>query len=116
MGSIELLVEEVKQVKDFRKARGQRYKLYNLLAIIILAVISGADDFVAIAAFCKGKKSFLIAHGLLDGKNTLHMTYFGTFFSISTEKVLRNYWQLGFKELLSKRNWAMNPCLCRHKK
>jgi len=68
MGSIELLVEEVKQVKDFRKARGQRYKLYNLLAIIILAVISGADDFVAIAAFCKGKKSFLIAHGLIDGK------------------------------------------------
>lgn len=68
MGSIQLLVEEVKQIQDFRKARGQRYKLYNLLAIMILAVISGADDFVATATYCKGKKSFLIAQGLLDGK------------------------------------------------
>ena len=68
MENIQLLVEEVKQVKDFRKARGQRYKLYNLLTIMILAVISGADDFVAAAAYCKGKKNFLIAHGLLDGK------------------------------------------------
>ena len=67
MESIELLVQEVKKIKDTRKARGQRYRLYNLLALIILSVISGADDYVAISAYCKSKKAFLIKHGLLDG-------------------------------------------------
>ena len=34
---------------------------------MILSVISGADDYVAISEFCKSKKAFLIRHGLLDG-------------------------------------------------
>ena len=69
MESIELLVQEVKKIKDTRKARGQRYRLYNLLALIILSVISGADDYVAISAYCKSKKAFLLKHGLIDGNH-----------------------------------------------
>ena len=68
MGTIELLVQEVKQIKDYRKARGQRYRLYNLLTIIVLSIIAGADDYVAISEYCKSKKEFLLKHGLLDGR------------------------------------------------
>lgn len=68
MENIELLVAEVKQIKDFRHPQGMRYKLYNLLSIFILAVIAGADDYVAISAYAKSKKDFLLKHGLLDGK------------------------------------------------
>jgi len=67
MSGIELLVAEVKQIQDWRKARGQRYKLFNLLAITVLAIIAGADDYVALSAYCKSKKDFLIKQGLLDG-------------------------------------------------
>ena len=69
MLGIDLLVTELKQIEDWRKARGQRYKLFNLLAIVILAVIAGADDYVALSAYCKSKKTFLVSQGLLDGKN-----------------------------------------------
>lgn len=66
--TIELLVAQVKEIKDFRKPQGTRYKLYNLLAIFTLAVIAGADDYVAISAYAKSKKDFLLKHHLLDGK------------------------------------------------
>jgi len=66
MKNIELLVTEVKQIKDYRKKRGQRYRLYNLLTISILAILAGADDYVALSQYCKSKKEFLIKHGLLD--------------------------------------------------
>lgn len=68
MESIQLLVSEVKKIKDHRKNRGQRYRLYNLLSIIILSVISGADDYVAISEYCKSKKDFLLKHDLIDGR------------------------------------------------
>ena len=69
MHSIQLLIEEVKQIKDYRKPRGQRYRLHNLLSIIILSVIAGADDYVAISEYCKSKKDFLLKHNLIDGIN-----------------------------------------------
>lgn len=69
MCSIQLLVQEVKQIRDNRKSRGQRYRLYNLLSIVILSVIAGADDYVAISEYCKSKKDFLLKHNLIDGNN-----------------------------------------------
>lgn len=69
MNSIELLVSEVKQIKDWRKPQGKRYKLHDILAITVLAIIAGADDYVAFSSYCESKKAFLIAQNLLDGKN-----------------------------------------------
>lgn len=69
MRGIDLLIAEVKQIDDWRKSRGKRYKLFNLLAITILGIIAGADDYVALSAYCKSKKHFLISHNLLDGKH-----------------------------------------------
>lgn len=66
MNGIEILILETSKIKDFRKARGQRYKLHNLLSIFILSIIAGADDFVAVETFVKSKKDFLLKHGLIE--------------------------------------------------
>lgn len=65
MNGIDILKLETSKIKDFRKSRGQRYKLYNLLSIFILSIIAGADDFVAIETFAKSKKDFLLKHNLI---------------------------------------------------
>lgn len=64
MESIQLLVQEAKQIEDHRKARGRRYNLHNLLAIVILSVIAGTDDYAAIAEYCRSNKDFLLKHKL----------------------------------------------------
>lgn len=66
MSGIDLLVSELASIPDFRKARGQRYRLYNLLSIFILAVIAGADDFVGISTFASSKRAFLAKHKLIE--------------------------------------------------
>ena len=66
MSGIKLLVLETRKIQDFRKNRGRRYELHNLLSIFILAVIAGADDFVAIATFASSKKDFLTKHDLIQ--------------------------------------------------
>ncbi len=66
MSGIKLLVLETRKIQDFRKNRGRRYELHNLLFIFILAVIAGADDFVAIATFASSKKDFLTKHDLIQ--------------------------------------------------
>lgn len=58
----------MKEVPDFRKARGRRYELYKLLTISVLAIVAGADDFEAMAAFVERKAPFLREIGLLDDK------------------------------------------------
>lgn len=67
MANISKLVNKVQEIPDFRSPRGQRYRLYNLLSISILAVIAGADDFEAISEFAKMRAEFLKRHRLLDG-------------------------------------------------
>lgn len=66
MNGIEILILETSKIKDFRKSRGQRYKLHNLLSIFILSIIAGADDFVAVETFVKSKKDFLLKHDLIQ--------------------------------------------------
>ncbi len=58
----------MEQIPDFRKRRGRRYNLHNLLVISILAFLSGADDFEGIAAFAKRKQVFLSIEGLLEAE------------------------------------------------
>lgn len=70
MCNIELLTENLRTITDFRKPQGQRYKLHNLLTIMVLAILSGSDDFESMALFCIKKVDFLCERGLLDGKNS----------------------------------------------
>ena len=68
MVNIPVLLLHLQEIQDFRKKRGQRYSLYNILCISILAVFSGADDFEAMAAFTKEKEEFLQKHQLISEK------------------------------------------------
>lgn len=70
MTNISIFVEQMKRVPDFRKPQGQRYKLHNLLTMMVLAMLSGADDFEAMAAFCKEKQAFLMENELVKGDKT----------------------------------------------
>ena len=49
MQNIELFTETIKSITDFRKPQGQRYRLHNLLTIMVLAMLSGCDDFESMA-------------------------------------------------------------------
>ena len=69
MKNIELFTESIKSITDFRKPQGQRYRLYNLLIIMVLSMLSGCDDFESMALYCQKKANFLVERGLLDGKN-----------------------------------------------
>ena len=69
MQNIELFTENLKSIPDFRKPQGQRYKLHNILTIMVLAIISGCDDFESMSLYCVKKREFLQSQGLLDSKN-----------------------------------------------
>lgn len=69
MQNIEVFTEELKSITDFRKPQGQRYKLHNLLTIMVISMLSGCDDFESMSLYCKKKVDFLKEHHLLDGKN-----------------------------------------------
>lgn len=73
----------MEQIPDFRKRRGRRYNLHNLLIVSILAFLSGADDFEGIAAFAKRKKVFLSGEGLLaEGRLPSHDLFRWVFMSL----------------------------------
>lgn len=69
MTNIELILSDFKQIIDPRKAQGKRYQLHNILTIMVLSMLSGCDNFEAMALFCHQKSDFLIENNLLDGKN-----------------------------------------------
>lgn len=69
MTNIEFIISDFKQINDPRKGQGKRYKLHNILTIMVLSMLSGCDDFEAMALFCKEKSDLLIKNELLDGKN-----------------------------------------------
>lgn len=56
---ITTLIENFKSVPDFRKKQGLQFKLEELLAVSMLAFLSGAEDFTGIAEYCKEKEVFL---------------------------------------------------------
>lgn len=68
MTNIDVFKDSLKSIPDWRKPQGKRYELHNLLTIMVLAMLSGSDDFESMALYCKEKAAFLQSHHLLDGK------------------------------------------------
>ena len=69
MTNIEVFKTELAKIKDFRKPQGKRYQLHNILTLMVLGILSGCDDYEAMALFCRTKAEFLRSHGLMDEKN-----------------------------------------------
>lgn len=54
------LINKLKEVKDFRKNQGRRHELWVVLAIIILALLTGKASYKEIADFSKAEEKKLI--------------------------------------------------------
>ena len=66
------LKESFHGVSDFRKPQGKRFLLNELLALSIIAMLCGAEDFTGMAEFCKEKESFLRRFFKLSTKTPSH--------------------------------------------
>ena len=54
------LINKLKEVKDFRNSQGRRHELWVVLAIIILALLTGKVSYKEIASFSKNEEQKLI--------------------------------------------------------
>ncbi|MGK7927253.1 MAG: transposase family protein [Spirulina sp.] len=54
------IIEGFKKIKDFRKKRGKRHKLWVVLAIIFLGLMAGNVNYQQIARFSQNEKDNLI--------------------------------------------------------
>ena len=73
-------------IKDPRVNRCKKHKLIDILFMTLSAVICGADNWVAIEAFCKAKKAWLT--DVLKLKNGIpsHDTFGNVFAMLDTEQ------------------------------
>lgn len=62
------LIETLCQVKDFRKARGQRYPLWLVLLLVIMGTISGCTGYGALEEFAHRHHQALVARLSLPSK------------------------------------------------
>ncbi|MBD1867245.1 ISAs1 family transposase [Cyanobacteria bacterium FACHB-471] len=55
------LIETLKQVEDFRSARGKRYPLWVVLLLVILGMMSQAQGYLSLESFATRHKDAVIA-------------------------------------------------------
>lgn len=84
-------LEVFRDLPDPRSNRNQRYKLFDILAISICAVLSGANDWVNIASFARKKERWL--HTFLELPNGLpsHDTFDRVFRLIDPDEFERRF-------------------------
>ena len=75
-------------ITDFRKKKGMRYRLVDLLFSAFVAVLCGADDFEAMAMFCRHKKEFLSKFCAFGEKTPSHDTFRQLFASLDNRVFL----------------------------
>lgn len=54
------LIEQLNQIKDFRRKQGQRFSIQQVLLIIIMAIMSGRYGYREIASFAKANREDLV--------------------------------------------------------
>lgn len=100
--AIHELIRCFSTVPDFRKAKGRRYSLSELLAVSILALLCGANDFTAMANFCKSKENFLRRFFKFSAKSLPSHDQFRWIYSRITSEQLQdsfNQWTDIFSQL-----------------
>ncbi len=53
------LIENLKEVKDFRKSQGKRYGLWEVLLVVVLGVMSGYQGYRELGYFVKANEVIL---------------------------------------------------------
>lgn len=82
------LQTRLSEITDFRKKKGMKYRLVDLLFSSFVAVLCGADDFEAIALFCKHKKAFLSKFCSFDEEMPSHDTFRRLFANLDSQAFL----------------------------
>ena len=83
------------QIKEPRVERTKKHKLIDIIAIAILAVISGAEGWVAIETYGKAKEDWLKTFLSLENGIPSHDTFSRVFARIEPEE-----FEKGFKNWL----------------
>jgi hypothetical protein len=69
------LIEELSQIKDFRRKQGQRFELPQVLLIIIMGIMSGRYAYREISTFAKANQNDLVNQlKLRNSKVPSHVT------------------------------------------
>jgi DDE_Tnp_1-associated len=101
------LIEQLSQIKDFRRKQGQRFLLWQVLLIIIMAIMSGRYGYREIASFAKANSNDLISKlKLKHAKIPSHVTIREVIMNIDFDLLNQafNQWSLGYVTL-DKEDW-----------
>ena len=79
------IIDYFSRIADPRKARTRAHPLENILVIAVLAVLCGADSFVAMELFGKSKREFLETFLDLTGGIPSHDTFGRVFAALRPE-------------------------------
>jgi hypothetical protein len=93
------LIEELNQIKDFRRKQGQRFELSQVLLIIIMGIMSGRYAYREIASFAKANHIDLVNRlKLKNSKIPSHVTIREIVMNIDFELLNRAFsqWALGY--------------------
>jgi hypothetical protein len=90
------LPDHFARVTDPRVERTKRHLLIDILVIAICAVICGADDWVAVAAFGRAKQGWFKAFLRLSNGIPSHDTFGRVFARLDPQQFQQALW-LGFK-------------------
>ena len=90
------LLDVLAQIPEPRDPRGVRHPLSAILSLAVLALLTGAKSYSAIAQFGRDK-GFALAHalGFRRGKTPLHVHLFGTVSHSGHRRLRDGYFGLG---------------------
>lgn len=101
------LIEELNQIKDFRRKQGQRFELPQVLLIIIMGIMSGRFAYREIATFAKANHVDLINQlKLKNSKIPSHVTIREIIMNVDFEFLNQAFsqWALGYVDI-EKDDW-----------
>jgi len=101
------LIDRLCLVKDFRRARGQRYPLWLVLLLVIMGTISGCTGYRALEEFARRHYQALVSHlSLPQERLPSDSTFRRIMTSINFEELARvfNQWARDYIAL-SKSEW-----------
>ena len=101
------LIEQLSQIKDFRRKQGQRFQLTQVLLIVIMGIMSGRFGYREIASFAKANRDDLVDKlNLKKSKIPSHVTIREVIMNVDFNLLNKafNQWALGYISL-DKKEW-----------
>jgi hypothetical protein len=101
------LIEELNQIKDFRRKQGRRFHLPQVLLIVIISIMSGRYGYREIASFAKANQKELIGRlKIKRSKVPSHVTIREVIMNIDFDSLNRAFsrWATGYVTI-EKNDW-----------